>query len=229
LKYDAIFFDVGNTLFFYNCEFLKEFVEDRFGCDLIAKELEKTYYMLRKDVLAGAFSKLDHDGLWREFYRRWLQMNDVDEEIIPNIIDAIRDHPFNHMFWSKMEEGTREMIDWFRERGLKTGIISNADGQIQRLVDHVDLSDRFDVVIDSGLLGFEKPDERIFKHATSSIDVDPKRSIHVGDLFDVDVVGARGVGMIPVLIDPDGRGGDNELITIARAVDLPTHPFFSGL
>jgi FMN phosphatase YigB (HAD superfamily) len=42
--------------------------------------------------------------------------------------------------------------------------------------------------------------------------------VHVGDLFPVDVVGARRAGIEPVLLDPLGRYGDRGCRT---AADVP--------
>jgi putative hydrolase of the HAD superfamily len=59
-------------------------------------------------------------------------------------------------------------------------------------------------VIDSALAGFEKPDPRIFVHALSLAGTEPGRTLHVGDLYHADVLGARGAGIHPLLLDPYG-------------------------
>jgi putative hydrolase of the HAD superfamily len=57
-------------------------------------------------------------------------------------------------------------------------------------------------VIDSHLVGIEKPDPRIFKLALDAIDVAPERSLYVGDTVRFDVKGALAAGLRPVHVDP---------------------------
>jgi putative hydrolase of the HAD superfamily len=59
-------------------------------------------------------------------------------------------------------------------------------------------------VIDSALVGFEKPDPRIFLAALERTGSDPARTVHIGDLYHADVLGARGAGIAPLLLDPFG-------------------------
>jgi FMN phosphatase YigB (HAD superfamily) len=51
-------------------------------------------------------------------------------------------------------------------------------------------------------VGVEKPDPRIFRIALERAQVEPDDAVYVGDLYSVDVIGARAVGMDAVLLDP---------------------------
>ena len=62
----------------------------------------------------------------------------------------------------------------------------------------------FDVVVDSALVGVEKPDPAIFRPALEALDVTAAEAVYVGDLYEVDVVGAQAAGLEAVLLDPDG-------------------------
>ena len=59
-------------------------------------------------------------------------------------------------------------------------------------------------VIDSALVGYEKPDPRIFAAALERTGADPDRTLHIGDLYHADVVGARTAGIHALLLDPYG-------------------------
>jgi putative hydrolase of the HAD superfamily len=59
-------------------------------------------------------------------------------------------------------------------------------------------------VIDSHLVGIEKPDPRIFQLALDALDVVPERSLYVGDTVRFDVNGALAAGLQPVHVDPYG-------------------------
>lgn len=227
VNFNTIFFDIGNTLFFYNYEFLRDLLTERFGMSVSTKELREKHEATKRSLVADKLFNLPHDELWWEAYRRWLKSVGAEEDQIKPISEAIRNHPFRHMFWSRTEEGTKEMLDWFRERGFKLGVISNAEGQIRRLIEHAGLGDRFDVIVDSGVVGFVKPDERIFKHAMERMNASPDSSIHVGDIFDIDVVGAKKAGLTPILVDPNELHEKPECITVKRAVDLPKLSIFT--
>lgn len=228
MNYDTIFFDIGNTLFFYNYEFLRDMLAERFHVSATVDEIKNQHISMRVSIMRdGLTGRLAHDELWWEAYRRWFLGLGVVEEDVRTASEAVRNHPFRHLFWSKMEDGTREMLDWFHERGFKLGVISNAEGQIKRLIEHVGLGDRFDVIVDSGLVGLSKPDKRIFTHAVEKMGSKVEASVHVGDIFDIDVIGARAAGLTPILVDPDGLNTEADCIKVRRAVDLPKLAIFT--
>ena len=81
------------------------------------------------------------------------------------------------------------------------------------------LREHLSFVIDSAIVGCEKPDRRIFEHALRQSGARPERTLHVGDLYHADVTGARAAGIHALLLDPydDWTGTDCD-----RAPDLWT-------
>ena len=63
-------------------------------------------------------------------------------------------------------------------------------------------------VVDSAVAGVEKPDPRIFQHALEASGAAADGTVHVGDLYHADVLGARGAGVHPLLLDPYGDWRD---------------------
>ena len=61
---------------------------------------------------------------------------------------------------------------------------------------------RVGAVIDSRVVGVEKPDARIFQLALDALGVEASRSVYVGDTVKFDVRGAEGAGLHPVHFDP---------------------------
>lgn len=222
----AIFFDVGNTLFFYNYDFLRGLLEERFGVDVTAEELEATHQIIRKSLGPLLDQGLSHESLVEEAYKRWFRSIGIEEDKIDPIIEAIKNHPFRHMFWARMEEGTKELLTWFRDRGYKLGIISNAEGQIKRLVEHAGIESSFETILDSHEVGFQKPDQRIFRRGLADLKVEPSEAVHVGDIFEADVVGARAVGIVPILVDREGRYPEANCLTIRNIIELKGLPIF---
>jgi len=57
------------------------------------------------------------------------------------------------------------------------------------------------VILDSADEGVEKPDPRFFEIALARSSATRETTIHVGDLYYVDVIGARNAGLRGVLLD----------------------------
>ena len=66
------------------------------------------------------------------------------------------------------------------------------------------IADCFASITDSGNVGHEKPHPAVFEAALREMKADPAGSLYVGDVYSVDYVGARKVGMQAVLFDVAG-------------------------
>jgi putative hydrolase of the HAD superfamily len=108
--------------------------------------------------------------------------------------------------------GVPEALGRFRELGLQLVVVSNSDGTVERGLEAAGLRGFFDIVLDSAVVGFEKPDPRFFEHALERAGATASRVVHVGDLYHADVTGARAAGVHAVLLDPydDWQGVDVE-------------------
>jgi len=85
---------------------------------------------------------------------------------------------------------------------LKLGLVSNAgDGDaIRQFLDRSGLLPYFRSVVISGEVGVAKPWEEIFRTALDEMHLLPRNAVYVGDRYEVDILGARAVGMRPVYI-----------------------------
>jgi HAD superfamily hydrolase (TIGR01549 family) len=103
--------------------------------------------------------------------------------------------------WEYVPDAVLPAIDALRRRGLRIVVVSNANGTLRAHLDRLQLTSRFDVVLDSADEGVEKPDPRFFEIALAKSGARKETTIHVGDLYYVDVVGARSAGLRGVLLD----------------------------
>jgi len=53
-------------------------------------------------------------------------------------------------------------------------------------------------------VGYTKPHPEIFRIALREVGVEASEAVHVGDLYEADVMGARNAGMKGILVDRDG-------------------------
>jgi putative hydrolase of the HAD superfamily len=87
-----------------------------------------------------------------------------------------------------------------RDAGIRLCVISNWTWSLPELLHMLELAGRFDGLVTSARVGYEKPHRRIFEHALALMGVTADAAVHVGDSVHADVGGARRVGIAPVLI-----------------------------
>jgi putative hydrolase of the HAD superfamily len=122
--------------------------------------------------------------------------------------------------WCRTAPGTREVLNRLRGAGLRLGVVSNSDGRVEEALTAAGIRDRFDLVLDSAVVGVEKPDPAIFRAALSALGVAPDEALYVGDLYDVDVVGARAAGIEAILLVPDAAAPGPECRRVESLVAL---------
>jgi putative hydrolase of the HAD superfamily len=140
--------------------------------------------------------------------RGWTYFNLVLTEAGVPLSDAthaaLRElHAYHQQFnlWETVPDVVRPTLKALRARGFRLVVLSNANGTLHRMFARLDLASAVDALFDSCDEGIEKPDPRFFQLALDRIGATAATTIHVGDLFHVDVVGARAAGIRPVLLD----------------------------
>ncbi|MEW6322827.1 MAG: HAD-IA family hydrolase [Acidobacteriota bacterium] len=136
-------------------------------------------------------------------------------------LEAIYAYHQRENLWEDTAPGLREALAAFREMGLRLVVVSNANGRLHHLLDRLALTPAFDAVIDSHLWGVEKPDPRLFQHALDAAGATAADTVHVGDLYHVDVVGARAAGLADaVLVDVAGLYAGADCLRVADLAAL---------
>ncbi len=88
-----------------------------------------------------------------------------------------------------------------KERKLILGLLTNASKTMISTHRKLGLEPYLNFVVTSQEVGADKPEPPIFRAALERAGVKASEAIHVGDQYKLDVVGARGVGIKPILID----------------------------
>ena len=109
-------------------------------------------------------------------------------------------------YWSQ-EKGLKLFDDvlpslaHLKDAGLTLGLISNSDADVTPLCRDLGVDSYFSFILSSCNVGCEKPHAPIFHLALEKAGVRPEETVHVGDQYHADVVGARAVGITPLLLD----------------------------
>jgi len=104
-----------------------------------------------------------------------------------------------------------ETLRWCRERGLKTGLVSNAGPTVPRVFKGSPLAPLFDAAVFSCDVGIAKPDPAIYGSVCGLLSVDPRDCIYIGDGGDDELQGAERFGMKPVLLRVEAELDDEGL------------------
>jgi putative hydrolase of the HAD superfamily len=106
-----------------------------------------------------------------------------------------------------------------RAAGVRLGVVSNWDSRLPRLLDRLGLAGYFAAVGVSHLERVEKPDPALFRLVLSRLGADPRDALHVGDVAELDLAGARAAGIDGLLIDRDGSSRGHETIRDLRDLE----------
>jgi HAD superfamily hydrolase (TIGR01509 family) len=196
----SIFFDVGNTLLFPNRERIHAPLAQRdIVCD--PGQLRQLECRIKNEFDALMVSDGNHDrSFWLMFYTQlFADLGLEDDALRDRLVNSIRESAN----WDQILPGTREHLLSIAER-FRIGVISNADGRIEAVLQRCGIADCFRTITDSGLVGHEKPHPEIFRQALASLNARPEESLYVGDVYSVDYFGATGAGMQAVLMDVPG-------------------------
>ena len=219
-RYDAIFFDAGHTLLECtnpaevgwansltgmggpSAEALSAALEEVLGereaplrtCESLAAHQVEWSGIYRQSLKAAGFSG-DTGAAVEIMWDVWLYRTWVPYPEVPCVLTTLR------------------------ENGIKLAVVSNWSPTLELTLDHVSITQYFDAVVCSSLLGCAKPGPAIFDHAIERIAVGRDRVLHIGDNYDADVLGARAAGLDAALVVRPANASSNSYRPILRSLD----------
>ena len=210
-----LFFDAGNTLVFPNFDLVSEKLAAR-GAKVDPATLERaeqeTRFQLDDPELVR--SSNDH-ARWTLYFEAIFRRSGVTDQIlIATVLEELRLIHRTSNLWEIVPPDVPEALASLKGR-YRMSVISNANGTVRDKLRRVGLLDFFETVIDSAEEGIEKPDPRIFHAAVARTGARMDQSLYIGDMYHIDVAGARAAGMGVVLLDPAGLHHDKPVRRIA--------------
>jgi putative hydrolase of the HAD superfamily len=146
---------------------------------------------------------------------------------IQGVLDELWAYHTAHNLWEYVPPDVIPALERVAATGVELAIGSNANGIIHQVLERVGLRRYFSVICDSHVEGVEKPDPRFFEILVARAGGRPDTTLHVGDLYHVDVVGARGAGLQAMLFDPRDLYADFDVTRIKSLDELAA--FVTGL
>ncbi len=198
----ALAFDFGQTLAELDYDFLAKRLAERgaiLDADRARRESQAAWDVYGRKKSEG------HEIGWRAMMQAQLLGGGVPEARAAELAAWLWDEQPAQNLWRRPIPGMIELVRELRGAGLPVGIISNSEGRLAELVTELGWTGDFDVVVDSGRIGVDKPDPRIFLHACGALGVHPRELLHVGDAWEADVQGALGASASAVWFDARHR------------------------
>jgi len=215
----TILFDVGSTLVFPNWALISEELA-REDVHLAPDLLEAREPHARRALDNEAFVARTNDrSRWDEYFGHIVRECGVPV-FPPSALERLRLYNEVHNLWEHVPAGVPALLTGLRRRGCRLGAVSNSNGSVQRKLTELGLAREFEIIVDSAVEGIEKPDPRLFLRALARMRVRPEQALYVGDIYHVDVVGARAAGIQPILLDPCGLHADKSCPRIATLEEL---------
>lgn len=230
---DAVLVDAGGVLVLPNEDLVADAL-DRIGHDVDRSRLRAAHY--HGSAALEQWPDTD-DGthqdatIYRAFNEAYARAAGVPDALVEKA-RLVLDEVFGHIdTWTRPAPEAQEGLEALRDTGRRLAIVSNADGQVERVLRGLGLCQigsgpgvELDAVVDSHIVGVAKPDPRIFHLALGQLGVAPGRAVHVGDIVGADVKGARSAGVHPAHFDPyelcDDRDDHLHVTSLTQLAEL---------
>jgi putative hydrolase of the HAD superfamily len=162
---------------------------------------------------------------WRHYHRVFVRFAAVPDAGVDDAMAGLAElfgSPVPST-WNVVPKGVVEHLHALTATGVAIGVVSNADGLVEATLRRCEIP--FDVVIDSTVVGYAKPQPEIFSLALDKLNVAAANAVHVGDMASADVDGAHAAGVRPLHLDPFGdcpypRGHHDHVRSLADVVTI---------
>lgn len=222
-RFDAVLFDAGGVLVLPDPLVLAPLIA-YYGGDDRHESYVRAHYAGMAAKSAADVGESD----WTHYNDTYLAHLSVPDEHTSAALEVLTHVKSNARLWRHPIPGAADALAQLASRRVPIGIVSNASGQIESTlvlsgICQVGPGAHAEVrcVIDSHVVGVEKPDPRIFDHALVHFaGIDRSRIAYVGDSLVMDVRGSRAAGLVPVLVDPYDYAVDHDVIRVRGISEL---------
>ena len=202
-RFDAILFDAGGVLVLPDPTVMAPLLAF-YGGDTSVASHRRAHYAAMRAKSDEQSTETDWD-LYHRVYAESINVRSDDLEEAA-IVSARTRGPD---LWRWPIPETLDALRRLAVAGIPMGVVSNASGQVEgslnRGVCQVGPGPYVEMrcIIDSHVVGVEKPNPAIFDHALPFFgDIERSRIAFVGDSVTMDITSSTAAGLHPILIDP---------------------------
>jgi HAD superfamily hydrolase (TIGR01662 family) len=200
-RLEAILLDAGNTLVFLDHLAVADVVSSH-GIVVDGRVLRRVEGEAKRHYEALMARGVSHEDGWGLYLRALLEAAGLTTIDAASMIAPLRRAHDAFNLWRRVPDGLIGSLARARAAGLRVGVVSNSEGKLPELFERVGLAPHVELVVDSHHEGVRKPDPELFLRALARLGIAAERSVYLGDIPGVDVVGANAAGVAAVLVDP---------------------------
>jgi HAD superfamily hydrolase (TIGR01509 family) len=202
----ACIFDAGGTLVHPDWPRLSHIAEKVSGRAFEAAEMGRAFGEMLKavgiEMQREGFVLSDDMTRPHWTFRRMYGVLGLDEVTCDSVVGDLDGAHLERHLWCGIDSEVPRVLDELKRQGLLLAVISNTeDGRLIDLLDAAGIAERFDLLIDSHLVGYRKPDAAIFRLALERLELKADEAAYVGDSYVHDALAARAVGLRAILLD----------------------------
>lgn len=217
----TVFFDAGFTLLHPSPSILVvcQQVCQQLGLHLDLNQLQQGMESAEKfrfrQLQSSRFVWADEQAIaafWFSYYRSLLQplIAEQDQARLDQLVRAITGEFEKHTNW-QLYSDVKPTLEACRARGYSLGVISDWNVALGPLLRQFDLTQYFDCLVVSAIARHAKPSPTLYDMALERVNAIPDYTIHIGDSYIHDVLGARAVGITPILLDRTDSLAENKV------------------
>ncbi len=208
-SFEAIFFDLGDTLLYFDGDWPDVFFQAR---QVLLQSLQQAGIDLKPEFVEDFYQRMsayyrERDTEFIEYTVKNVLVNILEErgyQAIPDSIltQALADmHQITQAHWIPENDALTTLAK-LQGCGYRLALISNAsdDPNTQVLVDKLGARAYFEVIISSAAMGIRKPNPKIFRDALERMNLPAEKVAMVGDTLGADILGARNAGIFSIWI-----------------------------
>jgi putative hydrolase of the HAD superfamily len=220
-RIDAVLLDAGGVLLDLDYRYLRRLIAPHHRAPIDETDLSRAEALARMEIDRSVREGGSVSGAWRDYFHAILGRVGVNPDAHDGIIDALWEANERVGLWTVATPHGPATVAELKRRGFRVGVVSNAEGQVARDLDNAGYRGLFETVVDSHLVGVEKPDPAIFEIALERMALRPETAVFLGDVPSVDIVGARAAGLAPILMDRHDLCPDVDALRVRSIEELP--------
>jgi putative hydrolase of the HAD superfamily len=207
----TVFFDAGFTLLQPHPSFSEIYQQVcrnlslHIDMEKLTRQIEIAEDFYLSHIRSHPYTWADDQAIttfWIEYYAHILRpfLEEPDEKHLYRFAAVMNEEFSKHTSWQVYAD-VYETLDTLQSRGYTLGVVSDWGISLGPILSKLKLIKYFDCVIISATARQAKPSPTLYDLALQRTNSIADYALHIGDSYINDVIGARTVGITPVLLD----------------------------